>query len=295
MNNRTLAAIDIGSNAIRLLINSVEQYGAERQFKKIAFLRIPLRLGGDVFTMGYIGEHKSQQLLDSICGFAHIMRAFGVLDYRACATSAMREAENGGAIVEMIYQQCGVKIDVISGEEEANIIYEAGGLDYARSRKRHCLYIDVGGGSTEIIVYNGVKKVAAYSFRLGTVRMLSEAIEVREWEFFKAWLEDVYVKYEPQFIIGSGGNINKVHRLLGKQERESVGSAEIKRLYCQLKSMSYEERMQKMRLNSSRADVIVPALKIFLTATKLCKIDEVVVPKVGLADGIIHQLYAKNF
>lgn len=295
MNTDIFAAIDIGSNAIRLLINNIETTKYATDFKKVAFLRVPIRLGEDVFTENKIGKVKKQQLVDAMKGFSLIMKAYGVTNYRACATSAMRDAENGHKISDIIRNRSGLNIEIITGQEEADIIYEAGGLDSLMDKKRNYLYVDVGGGSTEIIVYGNQQKITSNSFEIGTVRMLVNAVKKEEKARFKAWLKDIYDKYAPLTIIASGGNINKVHKMMGKREKEFLTSPEVKVLYNALKRLTYEERIHDFKLNTYRADVIVPALKIFLTISKLCKISEIHVPKVGLVDGIIHHLYGAKY
>ncbi len=291
MKTETYAAIDIGSNAIRLLINDIDQNASTTEFKKTAFLRVPIRLGEDVFGEGKISEKKRQRLEDALTGFIHIMRAYGVSKYRACATSAMRDASNGAEVVSKIKELCGIEIEIINGREEGDIIYEAGRLDQMMDQERNYLYVDVGGGSTEIILYSNHQKIMSESFQIGTVRMLADKVEKMEKKRFKEWLKEVYKGYYPMSIIASGGNINKVHKLLGKRENEPIGYTELKILYQTLKEMSYEERILNYQLKYYRADVIVPALKIFSTISKICKIDRIYVPKVGLADGIIHHLY----
>lgn len=293
MNRETLGAIDIGSNAIRLLINYVEQNGSV-EFKKAAFIRVPIRLGEDVFIRGYIGEAKREKFCDAMQAFSHLMKTFQVKNYRACATSAMREAQNGAEIVEYIRCKSGVNIEIISGKEEAETIFEAGDIAGLMNPDKSYLYVDVGGGSTEVTIYSNHQRVTSESFPLGTVRMISDAVDKGEMKRFKEWLKEIAEPYNPVAIIGSGGNINKVHKLLGKKDRESLLYVEMKLLYEQLDEMTYEERIKKFRLNTYRADVIMPAMKIFLTVGKACKIDEVIVPKIGLADGIIHQLFANT-
>lgn len=287
----TLAAIDIGSNAIRLLVSNIETYKTQQEFKKLAFVRVPIRLGEDVFTTRMIGPEKQQRLSDALVGFAYIMKSFRVLDFRAYATSAMREALNGADVVEQIYKLSGIRIEIISGEQEADTIYAAGGLKQILSSSQTFLYVDVGGGSTEVIVYSDGSKIEARSFRLGTVRMLTGMVDDAEMDAFKSWLKEVAKQYSPTCIIGSGGNINKVQRLLGKKDSEPFSFVELSSLYKTLKAMSYEERVLELNLNTYRADVIVPALKIFYTVAKTCKIQEIAVPRLGLADGIIKQLY----
>ncbi len=294
MNTDIFAGIDIGSNAIRLLINNIETSGTGADFKKVAFLRVPIRLGEDVFTKNEISADKKQRLIDAMQGFSHIMKAYGVTDYRACATSAMRDAKNGKDITNTILEKSGIDIEIISGQEEADIIYEAGGLNNLMDKNRSYLYVDVGGGSTEVVVFSNQQKITSNSFQLGTVRMLVDAVKEDEEQRFKSWLKEIYKKYAPLSIIASGGNINKVHKMLGKREKEYLTYPELKVLYDTLKDMSYEERIQNFKLNTYRADVIIPALKIFLIVSKACKIGEIYVPKVGLVDGIIHHIYGEK-
>ncbi len=294
MNRETLAAIDIGSNAIRLLINYIEKSSKVVSFKKAAFLRVPIRLGEDVFTQGKISDEKRKKLCEAMTSFEHVMRTFYVRDYRACATSAMREAKNGAEIVEYIREKSGINIEIITGKEEAETIFEAGDIAGLMEHDESYIYVDVGGGSTEITLYSDHKRVSSESFPLGTVRTISDAVDKNEMKRFKKWLEDVALPLKPVAIIGSGGNINKVHKLLMKKDQESMRYIELKLLYNQISDLSYDERVKNMGLNTYRADVIAPAIKIFLTVAKCCKVDEIMVPKVGLADGIIHHLYNRR-
>ena len=296
MTKETYAAIDIGSNAFRLLISDVEQNGST-EFRTSAFIRVPIRLGEDVFTVGHVGEEKYGRVVEAMQGFAHLMKAFNVRAYRACATSAMREAANGPALVAEIKRASDLTIEIISGQEEAATIFEAGDIAGLMNSERRYLYVDVGGGSTEVTVYSQRRRATSESFRLGTVRMLSGAVEKDEMERFKHWLKEIRQKYSPVAIIGSGGNINKAHKMLAKKEKDKedpLHYVELKLLYNQLNDMSYEERIRKLGLNDYRADVIVPALEIFLTVCHSARIDEIIVPKIGLVDGIIHQLYRLN-
>ncbi len=286
----TLAAIDIGSNAIRLVVNYVDN-SSKMTFKKAAFLRVPIRLGEDVFTIGEISPAKRQRLCEAMVAFSHVMKSYNVNMFRACATSAMREARNGAEVVEYIREQSGITIEIISGQEEDTTIFEAGDVAGLMNHRESYVYVDVGGGSTEVTIYTNGKRATSESFRIGTVRTISDAVDKNEPKRLKKWLEETALPYRPIAIIGSGGNINKVHKLLQKKDKESIRYIELKLLYNQINDMSYEERLRNMGLNTYRADVITPAMKIFLTAAKTCKIDEILVPKVGLADGIIHHLY----
>lgn len=296
MNRETLAAIDIGSNAIRLQISYVEKHGSKIDFKRAAFIRVPIRLGEDVFTSGRISEDKFKKMGEAMSSFAELMKVFNVKDYRACATSAMREAQNGGELTEFVRKNYGINIEIISGREEAQTIFEAGDIAGLMDSDHTYLYIDVGGGSTEVTLYAERGMVFSESFPIGTVRMISGAGGKEELRAFKEWLEREVLPYKPIKIIGSGGNINKVQRLLGKKEKsDPIRYVEMHILYEQLKDMSYEERIRNMEMKPYRADVIMPALKIFLTASKACHINKVLVPRIGLADGIINQLYRKNY
>ncbi len=294
MKTETLAAIDIGSNAIRLLINSIDRNGSNVDFKKTAFLRVPIRLGEDVFTDGSITPEKQQLLMDAMYAFSYAMKAYQVDKYRACATSAMRDASNGQEIVSKIHEKCGIKIDIIGGQEEADMVFEAGGLDKVMDKNRNYLYVDVGGGSTEIVLFSNNQKIKSLSFQLGTVRILSKAVKEEEYDELKKCLKKFYKDYFPLSIIGSGGNINKIHKLLGKKEGDVILYPELHVLYETMSKMSFDERVVNYKLKNYRADVIIPAMKIFDIISKTCKINEIYVPKVGLADGIIHHLYSEE-
>lgn len=289
--NEILGAIDIGSNAIRLLIKYIEAYTDETEFKKAAYIRVPIRLGEDVFTQGKIEGEKKKLLSEAMQGFAHLLTAYKVDKYRACATSAMREAANGKEIIKCIKKASGIKVEIITGIEEAKLVYKAGEFDTFVDPDKNYVYMDVGGGSTEIIVYSDHKEISSKSFRLGTVRILSKGTDEKEMARFAAHLEQIGIRFKPAAIIGTGGNINKVHKLLKKKIGEPVRTGELKTLYYKLASLSFTERMEKAGLNSYRADVILPALGLFYKAAVSAGVPEVIVPKVGLVDGIIRQLY----
>lgn len=294
MNRETLAAIDIGSNAIRLLISYVEFNNYKVAFKKAGYIRVPIRLGEDVFTAGRVREDKREKVVAAMVAFKNLMRVYNVRKYRACATSAMREAENGAELVRMVKEASDIDIEIISGDEEAKTIYEAGDMAGLMGSDHSYLYVDVGGGSTEVTIYSNKERVESRSFPLGTVRLLTNGVSKEEMKIFKDWLRDVALPYQPVAIIGSGGNINKIHKLLGVNAGENIKYEDIKGFYERLKKMSFDERIEQLKINPYRADVIMPASKIFLTAAKYCNIGEIMVPKVGLVDGIIHKLYYKG-
>ncbi len=294
MKIETYAAIDVGSNAIRLLINNVDKKLKYPDYKKAAFIRVPIRLGEDVFLHKRVSEEKKKLLLQAMQGFSFLLEAYKVKSYKAYATSAMRDAENGDEIVSEIFNACGINVEIITGTMEADMVYEAGGMETMMDKNRNYLYIDVGGGSTELILYGNKRRLDACSFQVGTVRILTGQVAGEEWERLKRYLSDIYASYAPLSIIASGGNINKTHKLLGKREGESLNYPETKVLYDTLKKMTFEERVRNYKLNVYRADVIVPALKIFLTAAKICKTNEIHVPKLGLVDGIVHHLHTHS-
>lgn len=289
-----IGAIDIGSNAVRLQVTNVEQYATETVFKKVTWVRIPLRLGEDVFgAQREIGPEKIERLKDIMCGFGYLMKAYGIEKYRACATSAIREAANKCEVVDYIKEASGIQIEIISGIEEAKVVINSGLEDIIGSSGSY-LFVDVGGGSTELSVFVGGVCVDSRSFPVGTVRMLQGTVGENVVKDMKKWLKFQQLHHSPSRIIGSGGNISKVGRMLNKKEREAFCYTEMKVLLDYIESFSIEERIHTLRLNPHRADVIAPALKIFLTVMKSCKINEVVVPKMGMVEGITRLLYTEN-
>jgi exopolyphosphatase/guanosine-5'-triphosphate,3'-diphosphate pyrophosphatase len=296
-----LAAIDVGSNAVRLLIDYVEVEGLTYELKKAAYLRVPIRLGEDVFTRNHVGHAKAQLLMEAMLGFQHLLRAYGVSEVRACATSAMRDAVNGREVAEAIRERTGIGMDIISGQEEADLICAAGFPKEFAVDAGAAVYVDVGGGSTELVVYRDNRVYLHDSFQVGTVRMLSIAAgkNVAAWEVEKERLalsmRDIHRRDAPTRVIASGGNINKAHKLLGKKNDEPVRPDEIKDLLGRLKPLSVVARMREFGLNGYRADVIVPALEIFLCVCRECpSIRSVYVPKTGLADGLLHDMCKKR-
>jgi len=289
-----LAAIDIGSNAVRLLINTVETEDSGYSFKKATYLRVPIRLGEDVFTKGLVSDSKAARLLEAMQGFTHIMAAFGVSEFRACATSAMRDAANGLELTRAIKERSGITLEIISGQEEADLVYAAG-ADKKPDNDMPTLSIDVGGGSTELILYQEGRLRFHDSFQIGTVRMLSHAVADSEKKRFAVSLQELYSRYAPQRAVASGGNINKIHKILGKKNGEPVRPNELEELLNKLGPLSIPERMRDFDVNDYRADVVVPALEIFRDICTQCPSIRVIsVPKIGLADGLIHDMYKKR-
>ena len=286
------AAIDIGTNAIRLLFTNVIENKGQAIFKKSSIIRVPIRLGGDVFTTGKIGDQKKDKLLDAMIAFNHLMKVHDVIEYRACATSAMREASNGKKLVQLIKEKANIDIEIIDGKTEAEIIYNNRIVDFLDSNFPY-LYVDIGGGSTEITLFYNSEALASQSFNIGTIRLLNELVEKKEFEHMKAWLKEIKESYPDLIIIGSGGNVNKLLKISGKKESKPLPIKVLKDVYKYIKSYNYEDRIKVLGLNPDRADVIIPASELLFKIAKWTRAEQVIVPKVGIADGIIKQLYVK--
>ena len=283
------AAIDIGSNAVRLLLcNVIHEHGVTH-FKKGELIRIPLRLGEDVFSSGKISASKVNRFVKTMTAFKLLIDVFEPAAYRACATASMREAANGEEIVRQVRRECGLKIDIISGKTEAEIIY-SNHIEEHLDHDRSYLYIDDGGGSTELTLFDKGEIVASQSFNVGTLRWMNGQVSKEKWEEIKEWVRVRSAGHGPLTAIGSGGNINKIFKMLGRKDKP-LEWEQIKRLYDEMKLHTVEERIEIWGFNPDRADVIVPAAKIFLGIMKSAQIREVIVPQIGLADGMIHQLH----
>jgi exopolyphosphatase / guanosine-5'-triphosphate,3'-diphosphate pyrophosphatase len=297
MNKETLnryAAIDIGSNAVRLLFcNVFEKPGGETVFKKASLIRVPLRLGDDAFSTGMISAEKGNKLVDTMKAFKLLIDVHEVIDYRACATSAMRESRNSSEIIERIQKEAGLHIELIDGKLEAEIIYANHIAEMLNPRKNY-LYIDVGGGSTEVTLFANSKMVESFSFNIGTIRLLQGRISKTDWQELKDWVIKATSKYESISGIGSGGNINKLIGLARKKEDRQISFTKLKELYNSLSLYTVEERITLLGMNPDRADVILPATEIFLNIMKWANIQKIVVPQIGLSDGIIHLLHEQQ-
>ena len=287
------AAIDIGSNAVRLLFCNVYEDNGITTFKKAELIRVPIRLGEDSFLQGKISGQKADKLVTAMKAFKNLIDVYDAVDYRACATSAMRDAENRYEIVDRVRKEAGLKIEIIDGKTEADIIYSNHIEEHLDSSSNY-LYVDIGGGSTEITLFSKNKVVVSQSFNIGTIRMLHNQIDKEYWSYFKNWVKEITEGYKPMMAIGSGGNINKLFKMIGrKNNNKPVSTSKIRSLYELLESYTYEERIQVFGLNPDRADVIIPASKILLTVLKKADIEKVIAPEIGLSDGIVHQLYEK--
>ncbi len=285
------AAIDIGSNAMRLLVaNIVEEEEKETQFSKSSLVRVPIRLGQDAFTVGEITEENIDRMVDAMKAFKLLMKVHKVEKYMACATSAMREAYNGKEVIEFIKKKADIKIEIIDGKKEAAIIASTD-LHYLLKTEQTYLYVDVGGGSTEFSLFSDSKMMVSKSFKIGTVRLLNNMVNEIVWHEIEKWIKFHTEQYENIALIGSGGNINKLFKMSGKQQEKPLTYMYLNTQYTMLNSMSYEQRISDLGLNPDRADVIIPALKVYLNAMKWSNARHIYVPKIGLSDGIVKALY----
>ncbi|MFV0419358.1 MAG: hypothetical protein ACK5KT_11580 [Dysgonomonas sp.] len=292
MNVKRLAAIDIGSNSVRLLITDVLDYHGKAVFKKDSLIRTPLRLGEDTFSKGYISEEKIKKLALLMQSYLGLIEVNDVEIFRACATSAIREAVNADDVLNAVLTRSGLEIDVINSKDEARFIM-MNSIDELLEENRAYIYTDVGGGSTEMVIFYQNREIAAEGFRLGTIRSLSKEEERAEWERMKDWLAEYCRDYARISLIGSGGNINKLDSLLRRCGR--IRREELVGFLCKLKKMTYEERLIKYNINLNRADVIIPAIEIYLKIMKLARALVIETPIIGVSDGIIKDLYLKNF
>ncbi|ANH80745.1 exopolyphosphatase [Niabella ginsenosidivorans] len=286
-----LAAIDIGSNAARLLIADVRLLKKNKpEFIKSNLVRVPLRLGFDVFENGEISKKKTGHILSTMKAYRNLLDAYEVQHVKACATSAMRDAKNGQQIIRQIKQETGLEIEIISGDHEAALIYESHVADTLTKNESY-LYIDVGGGSTELTCFtNGVMSFKR-SFDIGTIRLLKQQVTEQQWEAMKSYIRSQVKEIKKITGIGSGGNINKIFSLSKRKEGRPLSLELLRDYYKAFSSMSLNERISNFKLREDRADVIVPALLIYINVLKWAGVQEILVPKIGLADGLIHSLY----
>jgi len=288
------AAIDIGSNAVRLLIADIKKNGTTVSFKKNTLIRVPLRLGDDAFLDKQISVKKIDDLLKTMVAFRNLIDVYKVSDYMACATSAMREAGNGSSIVSLIKSEAGIDLEIVEGQREANIIY-ASHIEESLDRKKNYLYIDVGGGSTELSVFSKGEMIASHSFNLGGIRILDNQDKDETWAEMKDWVKHQSQTNKNLSGIGTGGNINRLFRMADQKDGTAITFAKLKSIYDYLNSFSLKDRINVLGLNQDRADVIIPASEIYLSVMKWGGVKQIFVPRVGLVDGIIQLLIDKNF
>lgn len=284
-------AIDIGSNAGRLLIGNVVESDKGVKVKKILLTRVPLRLGEDVFTDKKISKERLKKLIKTIKAYRNLMDVYDVTSYKAVATSAMREAENRKEVIKEVKNETGIELDIIDGETEAEIIF-SNFFTQKLDKTKNYLYIDVGGGSTEISLLNKGEKMASQSFKIGTLRILKDKVADEKWIEMKNWLKSLNIK-EPITAIGTGGNINRILKI-HKTESNILNYAEIKKIQAYISSYTVEDRVEVLGLRPDRADVIIPATDIYLAIMKYATVNEILIPKIGLTDGLIYSLHLES-
>ena len=287
------AAIDIGTNAARLLVGEVMSKDQSFFIKKISYTRIPLRLGEDVFESGKVSKNKIDDFLKTMKAFKLISEIFDVQEIRAVSTSAMREATNADKIIDSIKEETGIKLEIISGDEEASLIF-SNFFTMELDLSVPFVVIDVGGGSTELSVFENGEKIASKSFNVGTLRILKGKSDASVWEIIHDWILKYVDLRSEHRIFGTGGNINKAHKMLGYSYDEPIGIVEMKELRDKLASLTIDERIDQFQMKPDRADVIVPALDIFSYILNEIGANSLMVPKVGLADGMIYEMYHRN-
>ena len=286
MKIKKYAAIDIGSNAIRVLISNVIETKEGVHFQKNALVRAPIRLGEDSFTLGEISKKSIKRMVNAMKAFKLLMKVHHVSHYQAYATSALREANNSGDVVEQVKKKAGIKIEIIDGRKEAEIISNSKISDFLNSQKTF-LFLDVGGGSTEFTFINEGRRVCSKSFKIGTVRLINNLVDDRVWEAIRNWIIKNSKPYSKITLMGSGGNINKLFKLSNIKEGKPLSMIKLNQIFLELEPLSYEERIVKFELNPDRADVIIPAARIYLKALEWSGGQKIYVPKFGLSDGMI--------
>jgi exopolyphosphatase/guanosine-5'-triphosphate,3'-diphosphate pyrophosphatase len=292
LTSKRFAAIDIGSNAVRLLLSEVFETDTGPYFRKISLIRMPIRLGGDVFINGKISRDKADQLLNTIQGFKSLVASYRPLDFRACATSAMRESKNGEKIRQRILTQTGVDIEIINGKEEARIIFANNPWSHP-AKGSAWLFVDVGGGSTEITIFFNGQTVSS-SFGIGTIRLLEGLVPDAQWKEMESWICKHTRQSSSIDAVGSGGNINKIIKLAKCTDGKSITRKKMKKVREHLKFFSYDDRITKLGLKPDRADVIMPALKIYMSVMKWGGVQTISVPQIGLADGLVRIMHSEH-
>ncbi len=287
------AAIDIGSNAVRLLLAMVSEEEFGLRVKKISWMRMPIRLGEDAFLRGMISDERACKLTKTMAGFASLINAYQPVAFKACATSAMRTAKNGNQVVRGIREETGIDIEIINGRQEARYLFQNRHRIMTSSEKA-ALFVDVGGGSTEITLFCDGRVRASRSFNIGTIRLLNNRVHQDDWDHMKTWLKQITRGHEPVEAIGSGGNINKLFKLAKGRPGSWVTRKQIKKVRDKLASFPLEERMMLFNLKPDRADVIIPGARIYIKAMSWGRCEKIHVPMQGLADGIIHVLHDQS-
>ena len=290
MKLKKFAAIDVGSNAIRVLISNIIESKEGVYFQKNALVRAPIRLGEDSFTLGEISKKNIKRMVKAMRAFKLLMKVHGVSHYQAFATSALREANNSIEVIDHVKKKAGIKIEIIDGRKEAEVISYSKLSEFLNSQKTF-LFVDVGGGSTEFTIIDEGKRISSKSFKIGTVRLINDLVDDRVWKAIQGWIEKNAKHYRKITLIGSGGNINKLFKLSNIKEGKPLSLIKLNQIYLELESLTYEERLLKFELNPDRADVIIPAAKIYLKSLEWSGGQKIYVPKFGLSDGMIKYMY----
>ena len=290
MKLKKFAAIDVGSNAIRVLISNIIESKEGVYFQKNALVRAPIRLGEDSFTLGEISKKNIKRMVKAMRAFKLLMKVHGVSHYQAFATSALREANNSIEVIDHVKKKAGIKIEIIDGRKEAEVISYSKLSEFLNSQKTF-LFVDVGGGSTEFTIIDEGKRISSKSFKIGTVRLINDLVDDRVWKAIQGWIEKNAKPYRKITLIGSGGNINKLFKLSNIKEGKPLSLIKLNQIYLELESLNYEERLLKFELNPDRADVIIPAAKIYLKSLEWSGGQKIYVPKFGLSDGMIKYMY----
>ncbi|MBT5151127.1 MAG: exopolyphosphatase [Flavobacteriales bacterium] len=290
-----LGAIDIGSNSVRCLVTNVVYKDGYTYYRKAGMVRLPIRLGQDVFEHGKIKGKTKKRFIEGMKAYAHYLKVHGVVDFRAVATSAMREASNGDKIVAQVAKETGIAIEIIGGKEEARLVFNSKIYDIIKAPQKNFVYIDVGGGSTEISVIQDKKVEASKSFRIGGVRLMNNLVHQEEWTRMERWLQKHAFSVEDKAAIGAGGNINKLHKLSMRSLQTPLEYVYLSEQQEVLNAFTAEERVTELGLNFDRADIIVHALPIYQKAMLWSGCDHIYVPKIGVSDGLVRDMYHKDY
>lgn len=290
-----LGAIDIGSNSVRCLISNVVYKDGYTYYRKVSMIRLPIRLGQEVFLSGALSPETTARFTEGMRAYKHLLAVHGVQGFKAVATSAMREAKNGLELVQSVKEQTGIEIDIIDGEEEARLVFNSKLYDIIQAPQKNFIYVDVGGGSTEVSVIKDQEVLASESFKLGGVRIMNGLDQPDEWTRMKNWLEKQTKHLKDKAAIGAGGNINKLHKLSLRPLSKSLRLSYINEQWNMINSMDVEERVTQLGLNFDRADIIVHALPIYMRAMEWAGVSRMYVPKIGVSDGLIRDLYHREY
>lgn len=295
MNVTKLGAIDIGSNSVRCLISNVVHKDGYTYYRKVSMIRLPIRLGQEVFLNGAVSEGTAARFAEGMQAYKHLLEVHGVQDFRAVATSAMREATNGSELVKKIRESTGIDIQIIDGAEEARLVFNSKLYDIIQAPEEYFIYIDVGGGSTELSILHDQEVIASESFKIGGVRIMNGLDTEEEWLRMKKWSKHYMRNFDNKAAIGAGGNINKLHKLSLRSLNKALGLSYIKDQFNMISALDVEERVTQLGLNFDRADIIVYALPIYMKVMQWAGVGKVYVPKIGVSDGLIRDLYHKEY